>query len=81
MNTGKHIEGSRNKRFTRCTMHKDPEAAFTLARKLGLKENSARSWFSQWRRLDGDKKKVKAATSKAKGKSKAKVVKSAVVTA
>jgi transposase-like protein len=83
MNTGRHIEGSRKQKVHALYDARGPEAAFTLARKLGLKDNSARSWFSQLRRLDGDKKKVAAPKAKtkpepkkAKAKSKAKVVKS-----
>ena len=77
MNTGKHIEGSRKQKVHALYDAQGPEAAFTLARKLGLKENSARSWFSQWRRADDTSKGKAKVVKPTSSTRKAKVAKSA----
>lgn len=68
----RHIEGSRKGKVHDLFDGQGDGAAFTLGIKLGLKENTLRSWFSQWRRESGlgDARKVKKQTSRRTGRSR-----------
>jgi hypothetical protein len=45
-----HMPGRRKGKVHELFDKEGPEAAWTLGRKLRLKENTLRSWFGQWKR-------------------------------
>ena len=47
-----HKPGSRKGRVHELFDNEGPEAAWTLGRRLKLKEGTLRSWFGTWRRAD-----------------------------
>jgi hypothetical protein len=53
---GVHKEGSRKGKVHELFSKEGPEAAWVLGLKLKLKENTLRSWFASWKRLQGNSK-------------------------
>jgi hypothetical protein len=53
---GVHKEGSRKGKVHELFNKEGPEAAWVLGLKLKLKENTLRSWFAAWKRLQGNSK-------------------------
>ena len=53
---GVHKEGSRKGKVHELFNKEGPEAAWVLGLKLKLKENTLRSWFASWKRLQGNSK-------------------------
>jgi hypothetical protein len=53
---GVHKEGSRKGKVHELFDKEGPEAAWVLGLKLKLKENTLRSWFASWKRLQGNSK-------------------------
>ena len=53
---GVHKEGSRKGKVHELLNKEGPEAAWVLGLKLKLKENTLRSWFASWKRLQGNSK-------------------------
>ena len=53
-----HQEGSRKGKVHSLYDREGEDAAWTLGRKLKLKEASLRSWFGQWRRESAKKKRA-----------------------
>ena len=47
-----HKAGSRKGKVHQLFDEKGPEAAWTLGKKLKLKETTLRAWFGAWRRED-----------------------------
>jgi len=61
-----HEAGSRKGRVHELFDKSGPDAAWTLGKKLKLKEGTLRSWFGAWRREDSSAKAKKAKPAKAK---------------
>ena len=59
-----HIEGSRKGKVHALYDKEGPEAAFTLAQRLGLKPGTARSWLMVWKRTSKPAKATKVAKPK-----------------
>jgi hypothetical protein len=55
-----HIPGRRKGKVHELFDKEGPEAAWTLGRKLRLKESTLRSWFGQWKRTDKRSKSQRA---------------------
>jgi len=75
-----NVQLSRKQKVRNLYNEKGPEYAWVLSRKLGIKDNSTRSWLSQWRRADGTPKGTVArvvAKAKPAPKVKAKAAKKA----
>jgi hypothetical protein len=53
---GVHKEGSRKGKVHELFNNEGPEAAWVLGLKLKLKENTLRSWFASWKRLERNSK-------------------------
>jgi hypothetical protein len=53
---GAHKEGSRKGKVHELFNKEGPEAAWVLGLKLKLKENTLRSWYASWKRLQGNSK-------------------------
>jgi len=51
-----HKEGSRKGKVHELFDKEGPDAAWVLGLKLKLKENTLRSWFASWKRLQGNSK-------------------------
>ena len=57
---GEHLEGSRKSKIHEAYDKHNAETAWTLGRKLKLKEGTLRTWFGAWKRTDDKSKKGKA---------------------
>lgn len=67
-----HVQGSRKGKVHALYDKEGPEAAFTLAQRLGLKPATARSWLMVWKRTSKPAKAKVAAKSKSGEKSETK---------
>jgi hypothetical protein len=72
---GKYSEGSRKKKVYDCFVKHGPDVAWTLGQKIGLKQNTLRSWFSTWKSVAPVKTKPKVEPKPKAAKSKSKPVK------
>jgi hypothetical protein len=60
-----HIVGSRKGKVHELYDADGADAAFTLGRKLGLRESTLRTWMATWRRADAKSKARTKKTAKA----------------
>jgi hypothetical protein len=70
-----HIPGRRKGKVHELFDKEGPEAAWTLGRRLRLKEGTLRSWFAQWRRTDkGAKSNPKGRNAKSSAQPPTKII-------